>query len=108
MRDRLALLVRQHPRRVSEAELIREAIRRYLDEQEDLAGSRKHFQKSFQDRLDRLEGLMLFQFNILFSLISDESSEALRQAIITANRDGDTWQKQIQAVRALKRKSESR
>ena len=47
MRDRLAQLVSKHPRDVSEA------ICAYLDEQTDLIGSRRHFQKSLQDRIDR-------------------------------------------------------
>ena len=53
MRDRLAQLVSKHPRDVSEADLIREAIRAHLDEQTDLIGISRHFQKSFQDRIDR-------------------------------------------------------
>ena len=53
MRDRLAQLVSKHLRDVTEADLIREAIRAYLDEQTDLIGISRHFQKSFQDRIDR-------------------------------------------------------
>ena len=39
MRDRLAQLASKHPRDVTEADLIREAIRADLDEQTDLIGS---------------------------------------------------------------------
>ncbi len=53
MRDRLAQLVSKHPRDISEADLIREAIRADLDEQTDLIGISRHFQKSLQDRIDR-------------------------------------------------------
>ena len=53
MRARLAQLASKHLRDATEADLIREAIRAYLDEQTDLIGSRRHFQNSFQDRIDR-------------------------------------------------------
>jgi predicted DNA-binding protein len=39
------------------AEVVRSALRAYLDEQEDLIGSRKHFTKMFQRRVDYLERL---------------------------------------------------
>jgi len=39
------------------AEVVRAALRLYLDEQEDLIGSRKHFTKMFQRRVDYLERL---------------------------------------------------
>lgn len=39
------------------AEVVRAALRGYLDEQEDLIGSRKHFTKMFQRRVDYLERL---------------------------------------------------
>ena len=71
MRDRLAQLVSKHPRDVTEADLIREAIRAYLDEQTDLIGSRRHFQKSFQDRIERLETALAFQLNVLLFLLAD-------------------------------------
>ena len=40
MRNRLALLVSKQPRDTTEADLIREAIRLYLDNLEDIIGSR--------------------------------------------------------------------
>ena len=58
MRDRLALLVSKQPRDTTEADLIREAIRLYLDNQEDIIGSRKHFTKAFGRRVDHLERLV--------------------------------------------------
>jgi predicted DNA-binding protein len=39
------------------AEIVRAALRAYLDEQEDLIGSRKHFTKMFQRRVDYVERL---------------------------------------------------
>jgi predicted DNA-binding protein len=106
MRDRLALLVSKQPRDTKEADLIREAVRLYLDHQEDLVGSRKHFQKSLQDRLDRLESMLAFHLNILIYLLasfqSDNSSELITKAIIASKRDGDTLLAQIKAVREMK------
>jgi predicted DNA-binding protein len=41
------------------AEVVRAALRAYLDEQEDLIGSRKHFTKMFQRRVDYVERLVI-------------------------------------------------
>lgn len=102
IRDRLAQLVSKHPRNVTEADLIREALRRFLDEQEDLIGSRKHFQKSFRQRIEQLEESLTFQMNILLLLLAEDEAH-LRAAIIAAKQDGETLQDQIKAVRDLKR-----
>jgi len=106
MRDRLALLVSKQPRDITESDLIREAIRLYLDNQEDIIGSRKHFQKSLQDRLERLESALAFHLNVLIYLLAalepEDSSERIRDAIIAARRDGETLLAQIHAVREMK------
>ncbi len=108
MRDRLALLVSKQPRDTTEADLIREAIRLYLDNQEDIIGSRKHFQKSLQDRLDldRLESAFAFHLNVLIYLLAalepEGSPERIADAIIAARRDGETLLAQMQAVREMK------
>ena len=68
MQDRLQQLVSKHGREFSESDLIREAIRRYLDDQEDIIGSRRHFQKSLQERVDRLELALAFHLNVLLHL----------------------------------------
>ncbi len=106
MRDRLALLVSKQPRDTTEADIIREAIRLYLDNQEDIIGSRKHFQKSLQDRLDRLESAFAFHLNVLIYLLAalepEGSLERIADAIIAARRDGETLLAQMQAVREMK------
>jgi len=106
MRDRLALLVSKQPRDTTEADLIREAIRLYLDNQEDIIGSRKHFQKSLQDRLDKLESAFAFHLNVLIYLLAmlepEGSRERIADAIIAARRDGETLVAQMQAVREMK------
>lgn len=106
MRDRLALLVSKQPRDITEADIIREAIRLYLDNQEDIIGSRKHFQKSLQDRLDRLESAFSFHLNVLIYLLAalepEVSLERIADAIIAAKRDGEILLAQMQAVREMK------
>lgn len=106
MRDRLALLVSKQPRDTTEADIIREAIRLYLDNQEDIIGSRKHFQKSLQERLDRLESVFAFHLNVLIYLLAalepEGSPERIADAIIAARRDGETLLAQMQAVREMK------
>lgn len=104
MRDLLAQVVAKRDRDTTEASLIREAIRQFLDEQTDMVGSRRHFQKSLQLRLDRLERSLLFQMNILIylmtTILADDS--AIEDAIITAKKDGSALMQQIEAVRDLK------
>ena len=106
MRDRLAQLVSKQPRDVTEADLIREAIRLYLDNQEDIIGSRRHFQRSLQERLDRLEGALAFQLNVLIYLLAalrpEGSAERIAEAILAAGRDGEQLLAQMQAVREMK------
>ena len=106
MRDRLALLVSKQPRDITEADLIREAVRLYLDTQEDIIGSRRHFQKSLQERLDKLEVNLSFHLNILLYLVAtlkpSTGDELLANAIIAAKRDGTTLLAQIKAVREMK------
>jgi len=101
MRDRLTLLVSKYPRNITEADLIREAIRRYLDEQEDLMGSRRHFQRSFRERINQLESALAFQLNVLIYLLALDE-QTLRDAIIAAKQDGETLLAQMKAVRELK------
>ena len=106
MRDRLALLVSKQPRDTTEVDIIREAVRLYLDNQEDIIGSRKHFQKSLQERLDRLEATFAFHLNVLLYLLAalepEGSPERIADAIIAARRDGETLLAQMKAVREMK------
>lgn len=101
MAERLSQIAKSKPRNITEADLIREAIRRYLDEQEDLTGSRKHFQRSFRERIDQLEATMTFQLNVLIYLLALDE-QTLRDAIIAAKQDGETLLAQMKAVRELK------
>ncbi len=106
MRDRLALLVSKQPRDTTEADVIREAVRLYLDNQEDMIGSRKHFQKSLQERMDKLEAAISFHLNILIYLLAalepEGNADRIAEAIIAARRDGETLLAQIEAVREMK------
>jgi predicted DNA-binding protein len=52
--DQIALL-----RDEAKAEIVRAALRAYLDNQEDLLTSRKHFTKMFQRRVDYMERLLV-------------------------------------------------
>ncbi len=44
------------------AEIVRAALRLYLDQQEDLISSRKHFTKMFQRRMTHLERPTVIMF----------------------------------------------
>lgn len=101
----LVQLAGQRGHGVTEADLIREALRAFLDEQTDVVGSNRHFQKSLQTRLDQLETALTFHLNVLLYLLAafvgDEGDDAIDDAIVAAKRDGDALLEQIQAVRDL-------
>lgn len=103
MRDLLAQITAKHGRDVSENDIIRDAIRQYLDQQADVVGSRRHFQRSLQARLDHLESTLTFQMLMLTFLMAtvlgDESDESIHEAMATAQRDGDALLKQIGKLR---------
>jgi predicted DNA-binding protein len=73
-----------HQRDEPKAEVVRAALRAYLDQQEDLIGSRKHFTKMFQRRVDYLERLTLISLwinvqiiQILFERVKREPYELI-------------------------------
>jgi Arc/MetJ-type ribon-helix-helix transcriptional regulator len=65
MRARLQQLLDQQDKEITEADLIRQAIREFLDRQEDITGSRAHFRKTFQQRIDDLEAALTFRLDVL-------------------------------------------
>jgi hypothetical protein len=52
------------------SDAVREAIRFYLDNQEDLIGSRKHFGRSLQRSLSQHEQTILFTLHALLLLVA--------------------------------------
>ncbi|MEO1644131.1 MAG: hypothetical protein AAFR67_03010 [Chloroflexota bacterium] len=85
---RLKQIASTKPRNVTETNLSREALRLYLDHQEDLIGSRRHFQKGFRSRIDQLEEALAFHMTVLLLLLSTEE-DLIREAIIAARKCGD-------------------
>lgn len=106
MHELLRQLAAMRGRGVTEADLIREAVRQFLDDQTDVVGSRRHFHKSLQERLDSLESTLTFHLHVLIYLLSTVFGEdrelTLADAIVTAKQDGETLLAQIRAVRDLK------
>ena len=74
---RLQQLCDRQPRRVSEAALIRQAIREYLDRQEDIRGSRAHFRKTFRERTDALEAALTLRLDVLLALTAQGLAQML-------------------------------
>lgn len=114
-RDLLVQLAHKQGSRVTPSDLIREAIRLYLERQEDVLSSRRHFSRTFQDRIERLEQDIAFHLNVLVHLqaaalarmlahLTKERvspQQLIQQAIIAARRDGSALNAQIRAVRDL-------
>ena len=97
MDDRLEQIANQ--RDEPKAEVVRTALRVYLDEQADLIGSRKHFSKAFQRRMDYQEGMLVVilqlvshSFGMLLSEIAHkpfDSGLLLEYALKQAKTDQD-------------------
>jgi Arc/MetJ-type ribon-helix-helix transcriptional regulator len=113
MRARLQQLLEKETRNVTEADLIRQAIREFLDRQEDITGSRAHFRKTFRTRIDDLEAALAFRVDVLITLVAHglavmlpvfteqpiTADELIQAAIIAAAQNTKTLQEQISAVR---------
>jgi len=98
----------------SKAEIARAALRAYLDEQEDLIGSRRHFTKMFQRRVDDLERLTIIglltnvqMLHILFERVKKEPydlGQLLHDVIETGIKTEDTLHTLVERVRQQKTK----
>lgn len=114
MAHRLQQVLDQQDRSISLNDLLRIAIRQYLDDQEDVIGSRRHFSKSLQQRFDQMESRVIFYLNILIYLVAAglaviiqaatkdsrmQSVALIRTAIAATLKEGKLLNQQIQAVR---------
>lgn len=102
-------------RKMPIAEIVREALRAYLDEQQDVEGSRKHFTKTMGGRFDYLEWLLTLMLltvaNGLTYLIgaatgSKVTPNALIDQSIQQSKQRDSMLRQAFLQRILKRKDE--
>ncbi|TVR25170.1 MAG: CopG family transcriptional regulator [Anaerolineaceae bacterium] len=66
-------------RDLPKAEIVRAALRAYLDEQEDLITSRKHFTKMFQRRVDYIERLVVMTFWLNVQMMHILQERVLRE-----------------------------
>lgn len=113
LRARLQQLLDKQGKEVTEADLIRQAIREFLDQQEDIAGSRAHFRKAFQGRIDKLQTDLVFRLDVLLALLAYglavmlpvfteqpiTAAELIQAAIVAARRESETIRAQMDAVR---------
>ena len=111
MDDRLEQVARG--RDEPKAEVVRTALRAFLDEQEDVIGSRKHFTKAFGRRVDHVERLLsvtlwlnLQTLHLLYERLHKEQLEA-GELLADAIREGvdlnDTVSELIESVTAQKK-----
>src|SRR5690349_19587416 len=79
MAQKVQQILDRQGRDANRSDLLRTAVRQYLDDQEDVIGSRRHFSKSMQRRLDVLEFKLIFYLDILIYMA------AASFALITAH-----------------------
>ena len=111
MDDRLEQVARG--RDEAKAEVVRAALRAFLDEQEDVIGSRKHFTKTFGRRIDHVERLLsvtlwlnLQTLHLLSERLRKEAIEAgdlLADAITEGVDFQETVSELIESVAAQKK-----
>ena len=113
MRQRLQQLLEKETRDVTEADLIRQSIREFLDRHEDIVGSRAHVRKTFRTRIDDLEASVDFRIDVLIALVAHglavmlpvftehaiTPDELIQAAIVAAAENAGTLQEHIDAVR---------
>jgi Arc/MetJ-type ribon-helix-helix transcriptional regulator len=113
LRARLQQLLDKQGKEVTEADLIRQAIREFLDQQEDIAGSRAHFRQTFQGRINELQTDLIFHMDVLLELLAYglavmlpvfteqpiTAAELIQAAIVAAKRESETIRAQMDAVR---------
>ncbi|HML20985.1 MAG TPA: hypothetical protein PKD09_05010 [Aggregatilinea sp.] len=113
LRARLQQLIDQQDKEITEAEIIRQAIREYLDRQEDITGSKVHFHKVFRDRIDELQDDLEFHLHVIIALVahglavmlpvfteqSITAVELIQAAIVSAAQDTQAVKRQIDTVR---------
>jgi hypothetical protein len=126
MQDHLTQLAQKRGRDCNENTLVREAIRCFLDDQTEVLGSRRHFSKSFQDRIDHLEEnlhcattrdtqllqfylltlihLVAFSLAHLISLVTRQPitpQQLIEKAIIQARKEQAPLTAQVESVREM-------
>ncbi len=113
LRARLQQLIDQQDKEITEAELIRQAIREYLDRQEGITGSKTHFRKVFRDRIDELQDDLEFRLYVIIALLAHglavmlpvfteqpiTPTELIEAAIVSAAQEAQTVKQQIDTVR---------
>ncbi len=114
MDKRIEQVLEKKGRETSRNDLLREAIRAYLDEQEDQIGSRRNFSKSLQNHIDGHDRHVLFYLNVIIYMLASslavilqvvnrdskvQSVDLIRKAITEVVDNGPTLNAQIQAVR---------
>ena len=113
LRARLQQLIDQQDKEITEAEIIRQAIREYLDRQEDITGSKAHFRKTFQVRIDELQDDLEFHLQVIIALLAHGLAvmlpvfteqpvtplELIQAAIVAAQQNATAIQAQMDAVR---------
>ena len=110
MYDRLAQIASTRDEPFSE--IAREAFRLYLDQQEDLIASRKHFTKSFQRRLDHTDWQLSVQLQMLsyltalfMTMVNQEEirAEDVLHVILDQAQEND-WQNVLHNARSKERR----
>ena len=103
-------------------DLVREALRAFLDEQAEVMASRRHFQKTFQARMDELEShvaqsnsILIFYMQVVVQLLAFglahlfttigrtqvSPQQLVQKAIIESRKEEAVLSEQIQAVRDM-------
>lgn len=117
-RYKLDQILQSRPRSTSMNDILLEAISVYLNEQEDLIGSRQHFNRTFQRSMTQLENEVIRHMNLIVFLTASGLAQLaqlngnLEQSSTLVNpgwylklgvegmlRDGERLNEQLRAIR---------
>jgi hypothetical protein len=129
----LQQLVNHRGNGCTENDLIREAVRNLIDNESGIIGSRRHFQKSLQERVDALEttlstalgqttSVIVFYLNIIIQLLAFglahlitiqgksqiSAHQLIQRAVVEARKEERVLADQIQAVHEMDNSEQSR
>ncbi len=114
MDRRLSEILARQNRTVKRNDLLRAAIRQYLDDQEQVIGSRRNFHKSVQNHIDAHERTIIFYLNVILYMLAfslavilqaiTKDSEVradtlIREAVAETIKSGRSLNDRIQKVR---------
>jgi hypothetical protein len=90
-RRKLDQVLKSRPRGVTLSDVVWEAIENYLSGQEDQIGSRQHFSRSLQRRIDQLEARLVNYLNLMVFMEANGFAQVVQSLTDDSSRVQPGW-----------------